>query len=503
MSDIILSTLNARYIHTAFGLRYLFANLGALQTRAEILEFSLQQRPLDIAEKLLEKQPRIIGFGVYIWNVTEITQLVAILKQVAPEIHIVLGGPEISHETKAQSLSSLADTIITGAADLAFAELCQQLLEDKKPAHKQIEAGFVNPKQIQMPYSAYQDEDIANRVIYVEASRGCPFKCEFCLSALDKSAYSFDLDAFLQAMDDLWQRGVRRFKFVDRTFNLKIADSVRILEFFLARINAQTFLHFELIPDHLPEALQQLIRQFPEGSLQFEIGIQTFNPDVQQRISRRQNNDKSATNLRFLAQHSHAHIHADLIIGLPGESLESFGSSFDKLYALGVDEIQVGILKRLRGSPIIRHSDVWAMRYDPTPPYSVLSTASIDFMTMQRLGRFARYWDLIGNNGHFKHSLRLLLGTEPFANFLAFCDWLYASSQQTHKIALSKLFDYLYQGMSELLGLSAEQSLDSLTKDFQQSHMRQIPACLQGLVTTKKPRVKPQAPKRQSRHLQQ
>lgn len=501
MPDIILSTLNARYIHSAFGLRYLFAHLDELQPRANILEFTINQRPIDIVEQLLAKQPRIIGFGVYIWNVTEITEIAGILKQVAPDICLILGGPEISHETEQQALYNWADYIITGAADLAFAELCRSVLAGARPSNKIMQANFVDPKHLKSPYAYYTETDIANRVIYVEASRGCPFKCEFCLSALDKSAYSFDIQKFLSDMTRLWERGVRRFKFVDRTFNLKIAHSRQILQFFLERLDADTFLHFELIPDHLPDALQALIVQFPAGSLQFEIGIQTFNPDVQQAINRKQDNDKTAQNLRFLAEHSQAHIHADLIIGLPYEDMHSFGRSFDKLYTLHVDEIQVGILKRLRGSPIIRHSDSQIMRYNPVPPYTVLNTATIDFITMQRLGRFARYWDLIGNAGHFRQSLILLLGTSPFARFMCFSDWLYQHSQQTHKIALDKLFDYLHQGMTNVLKIAAEASLNSLVQDFEHSSLRRIPKCLQGRVLTKKLLNKPTAPKRQARHL--
>ncbi len=502
MPDILLTTLNARYIHSAFGLRYLLANLGTLRARARIIEFSIHQRPLDIIEQLLAQSPKIIGFGVYIWNIREITDLVAALKQIAPDLKIVLGGPEISHETAQQPIAALADYIISGSADLAFAQLCQDLLGGREPAQKIIAAGFVAPGDLVLPYAEYSDDDIAHRIIYVEASRGCPFRCEFCLSALDKTAYPFDLEKFLAAMEKLWQRGVRRFKFVDRTFNLNLKHSASILQFFLQRLDTQTFLHFELIPDNLPDKLKQLIQQFPPGSLQFEIGIQSFNPEVQSLISRTQDNAKSQANVCFLRQHSHAHLHTDLIAGLPGEDLHSFAQGFDQLYALNPHEIQLGILKRLRGSPMIRHTDPWQMRYNPSPPYNLLSNRLISFKDMQRLTRFARYWDLFINSGRFPHSKQDLLADQPFARFMLFSDWLYADSGQTHKIALDKLFDFLYVALTDLFKRDKADVLMQLAADFKHNQLPRTPICLRGYV--EKPQEKdPKVEKkmRQMRHL--
>lgn len=475
MAPIVLSTLNARYIHSAFGLRYLKANMGELESRTEICEFTIHERPIDIAEKLLAKGPVIIGLGVYIWNTVEMSQLVAILKQVSPETIIVLGGPEISFETEQQQAAQLADYVICGTADLAFAELCRELLANTKPAHKIIHPLPSRLSDIRLPYYLYSDEDVAHRIIYVEASRGCPFKCEFCLSALDKTAKPYDLEQFLAEMDALHQRGVRHFKFVDRTFNLKVEHSVRIMEFFLARMDEKLFLHFELIPDHLPDKLKEVIARFPHGQIQFEIGIQTFNPEVQQRISRRQDDAKTATNLTWLRQHSPAHIHADLIIGLPGEDEASFAAGFDRLAALNPHEIQVGILKRLRGSPIIRHSEAYAMRYNPLPPYNILSNRDLDFTTSQRMSRFARYWDMIANAGRFAHSLPLILGDAPYARFMQLSQWLFHHTGQTHKLALSRLFELLHQAMSEQLAIDANSAIDALWQDFQRSGLKGKP----------------------------
>lgn len=461
MTAIVLTTLNARYTHCSLGLRYLLANMGELQSHTKVREFMVGSQTRDIVEKLLEDHPRIIGFGVYIWNVEETTRIIALLKRIAPQIKIIIGGPEVSFEIEEQRICKLADYIITGWGDITFGKLCHQILNGPSPLMK-IHVGEQPALDVLVkPYSHYTEEDIAYRTLYVEASRGCPFKCEFCLSALDKTSWPFKLDSFLIEMKKLYERGARQFKFVDRTFNLKTTHSLAILQFFLERISSKDacFVHFELIPDHLPDALKESILQFPPGTLQFEIGIQSLNPEVQTRISRRQNNEKALANIDWLVKHTHAHLHVDLIAGLPGEDLSSFAAGFDALWAVRPHEIQLGILKRLRGAPIDRHTQDFEMRYSPDPPYEILSTQAIDFSTMQRLQRFARYWDLVANSGRFCQTLSLLLCLKPdeknlhqpsaFASFMAFSDWLYACTGKTHQIALERLFDLTHQWLVE------------------------------------------------------
>lgn len=503
MPSIVLTTLNARYIHASLGLRYLAANMGELENDTEIMEFILQNRPEQIVEALLAAQPRIIGFGVYIWNVTEITQVVALLKCVAPQIIVVLGGPEVSYECNEQEVVRLADYVITGWGDISFPKLCRELLLQRPQAQKIIVG--IQPKlaEIELPYALYSDHDIAHRTLYVEASRGCPFKCEFCLSSLDKTAWSFDLDRILDEMDKLYQRGARQFKFVDRTFNLNIKDSVRILEFFLERLDDKLFVHFEVIPDHLPEQLKALIVKFPPGSLQFEVGIQTLNPEVQALISRKQDNAKTEENLRWLNQESHAHVHVDLIIGLPGEDMASIADGFDRLVALKQQEIQVGVLKRLRGTPITRHTETYGMRYTPYPPYTILATDRIDFPTMQRLVRFARYWDLVGNSGRFQKALELLLDDSPFARFLTFSDWIYATTHQTHQIPLHKLFDLIFTGLTTVLAVPIATARTALEHDFIQSGCKELPPFMKTEKDLPRKAKAGNLAKRQARHLEE
>jgi radical SAM superfamily enzyme YgiQ (UPF0313 family) len=469
---IILSTLNAKYIHASLGLRYLYANLAELQCKAEIQEYTINTRAIDIVEQLLIKSPKIIGFGVYIWNCRETLEVIAQIKAIAPEIIIILGGPEISYETEQQSLFEYADYVITGAADKSFYQLCHDIDRGSPPTKKILNSKPITLKELSLPYHLYDEEDLRQRVMYIEASRGCPFKCEFCLSALDKTSYPFELERFLDEMHTLHQRGARHFKFVDRTFNLKIKTTLQILDFFLARMSNDLFLHFEVIPDHLPEKLKEKLTLFPAGSLQFEVGIQTFNEQVQANISRKQNNPKSKENLTWLKQNTQAHIHADLIFGLPGETLESFGDSFDQLYVCRPHEIQMGILKRLRGSPVIRHTEEFDLRFNPIPPYNILSTSTVDFNTMQRINRFARYWDMIANSGRFSNSIDYILNEGAFENFLKLSDWLFEKTGQTHKINLKRLYELVAQGCEELFPKVHQKLVQAMEKDYERSKLK-------------------------------
>jgi len=507
MSEIVLTTLNAKYIHAAFGLRYLLANLGPLRASASLVEFDINQRPSDIVEILLARNPKIIGLGMYIWNVAPATEVVGMLKRIRPEITIILGGPEVSYEVEHQPIVQMADFVITGEADLKFAEVCSRLLAGEPLPDKIIPAELPDFSRLALPYSLYDERDVAHRIIYVEASRGCPFTCEFCLSSLDIPVRQVPLPVMLVELQGLLDRGVKHFKFVDRTFNLNLNVSKAILEFFLERYEAGHFFHFEMIPDRLPEGLRDVITRFPAGALQFEVGIQTFNEEVGQLIKRRQNYERLEDNLRFLRDQTGVHVHADLIVGLPGETVESFGAGFDRLLALGPQEIQVGILKRLRGTPIIRHDVEWGMVYNTHPPYEILQNRLIDFGRMQKLRRFARYWDLVGNSGNFVESRSLIwAGTErsPFRAFMAWSEWLHARTGRTDSIALARLMELLFEFLTTVVKLEPKTVAELMTRDYRRGGRRDQPQFLQGLVEPEGRRIAPgegsTLPKRQARH---
>ena len=315
-------------------------------------------------------------------------------------------------------------------------------------------------------------------------------------------------------MDRLLSRGVRQFKFVDRTFNLNLNFSRSILDFFWDRYEPGLFLHFEMIPDRLPEALREPIARFPAGALQFEVGIQTFNDDVAERISRRQDNDKLSENLRFLRENTGVHVHADLIVGLPGEDIDSFAAGFDRLVKLGPQEIQVGILKRLRGTPIVRHDAEWGMVYSPHPPYEVLRTNQVDFATLQRLRRFSRFWDLVANSGNFRDTAPLLwagarddqAGPSPFWNFLQFADWVFVRMGRNHAIALPALAEALFHYLTVERQQDILHVAQILWGDYQRGGRSDRPMFLKPYVpepdrAARGRNLEESAMKRQARHL--
>jgi len=500
---ILLVTLNAKYIHASLGLRYLWANMArhgsaSLQQATSLHEFTIHRPAHEVVDALIDALAHgvpacathagdtveIVGLGVYIWNVTQTTEVVRLLKARRPQVRVVLGGPEVSHEYAHQPVVQMADYLVTGWGDVSFPKLCRALVEGPRPVNKVI-AGEQPPLQdLALPYIAYTQDDLAHRVLYVEASRGCPFKCAFCLSALDKTAWAFETNAFLAEMAALHQRGARNFKFVDRTFNLKAATSARILQFFLDRLREQPDeplqLHFEVVPDNLPEVLKGLLQQFPPGVLQLEIGIQSFNPEVQNAISRKQDNARTQDNLRWLRAYTHAHLHTDLIFGLPGESWSSFADGFDRLYALQPQEIQLGLLKRLRGTPLAAGT-YSGMVYEAAPPYTVVQTDAASAQEVRTFAQLARLWDRVANSGRFTGALKLLLaGPTPFGRLADFTGWMQSEAGQSYGLSPEALVDFLARYLVEECKLPAHAVTQTLRQDYVASGARGNPQSLRG-----------------------
>ncbi|QOP40257.1 B12-binding domain-containing radical SAM protein [Sulfurimonas marina] len=470
---IVLSTLNSRYTHTSLALRYLYANMQELQNDTTIMEFSINDAMQSVAEKILDEKPNILGLGVYIWNASQIHELIHIIKRVSPETKIVLGGPEVSYEPFRVDFSD-ADFIIKGEGDVAFYELCKNIVENN--AHERITPlSAPKLKELELPYKYYTDEDIQNRYIYVEISRGCPFECEFCLSSMDEKVRAFNLEKVLEEFETLWKRGARNFKFVDRTFNLNMKAANMVLDFFLEK-EPPYFAHFEVIPDHFPASLREKIKSFPHGALQLEIGIQTLNTEIANNISRQLKIDKIKENIAFLENETSAHIHLDLIVGLPGESLKSFGKNLDQLKAMSSCEIQIGILKKLSGTYIDRHDETFGMVYSDIPPYDILKNNQLSFKEIQKMKRFARFWDILHNSGNFKNSVELLWKDESvFTNFYAFSLWVYEQTDSTYKISLQRQGELLFTYLTDVKKLTPEVVAKSMLSDMMKLKGRAVP----------------------------
>jgi hypothetical protein len=454
---IVLATINAKWIHPSLALRLLKANLGMYEEKACIMEFALRQPLGEQTAPILAARPRILGLSVSIWNHRASLSLLKALDDVwqnpksgLKRPFIIIGGPEVCHLPPECEINRRADWVIRGDGEWIFRDLCGLLLNGdpvrsqtgtlpvlgslpsvKGVYGKIIETRPVNLSAIDPAYRLYTGEDLARKLVYVEASRGCPFGCEFCLGS-EGRVREFPQEAFLAEMDRLINRGARIFKFLDRTFNLNISRARRIMEFFLERLKPgrEPFfcVHFEMVPSRFPPELRETLTRFPPGTLRLELGIQTFNPKTMALINRPGDPERELEILDFLRKNTGAIVHADLIAGLPGEDLASFAAGFDRLWLVRPAEIQLGILKKLPGTPIGRHSEAFGMRYAPDPPYEVLETAALPAADLDRIKNFARFWELIVNRGVFGGLVPALFpeGEPVFNRFMALSDRLLA-----------------------------------------------------------------------------
>jgi radical SAM superfamily enzyme YgiQ (UPF0313 family) len=429
--DIVLATINAKWIHPSLALRLLKANLGELKERCLVLEFALRQREQEKVDAVINAKPRILGLSVSIWNHKGTVDLLKALYSKWNDSWrpwVILGGPEVSWLPRNAEIFRYADYVICGEAETAFRELCESLLqnENNRPI-PDSEVQFIQAQppvlsSLASPYDLYTNEDLKQRLIYVESSRGCAFTCDFCLSAIDKEKVrEFPLEIFQNNKEKLLDRGQNQkqtVKFLDRSFNLNPPRAVETAKFFLDRINngenKNLCVHFEMMPFNFPPELRDVLCRFPPGSLRLELGIQTLNPAVASTIKRLGSTEDALEVLAFLREKTNAIIHADLIAGLPGEDTASFGRGFDRLWMTmakepeqknAAVEIQPGILKLLPGTPMARHTDPFGMSYSADAPYEVIETAAIPRKEMDSIKNFARFWEILVNRHHFQDQI--------------------------------------------------------------------------------------------------
>ena len=467
MPDIVLATINAKWIHPSLALRLLKANLGRLESSCEILEFALRQPLAEKVEPLLAARPRLLGLSVSVWNHKATLELLDVLAKKwshdglsAAKPLVVLGGPELSWLPADAEILRHADYVIRGEGEESFRALCYRVFLGIEQQDKPEPSFAADLNVITQAYHLYTDEDVQRKLVYVEASRGCAFGCDFCQGSIfGKGVREFPLEPFLAEMESLIDRGTRTFKFLDRSFNLNIGRAAKIMEFFLERLGAKDnpppvpqaelplrnppfCVHFEMVPFRFSDTLlRELLPRFPSGSLRLEVGIQTFNPQCAALIHRAGNAEEAIEALRFLRRDTNAIIHADLIAGLPGEDITSFGAGFDRLWqALSESdlkpqkaqgnkgflmrdsffEIQLGILKCLPGTAIARHCQPHGISYAPEPPYEVIETAALPAAELDRIKNFARFWELIVNRNPFPGLLPSILppGQPAFERFM-------------------------------------------------------------------------------------
>jgi radical SAM superfamily enzyme YgiQ (UPF0313 family) len=488
-ADILLVAVNARYSHCAYAARSLQANLGPLASSATILESDLDVTPLQLASQIVETRARVIGFSVYLWNVRLVEAVARILRAVAPHLRLVAGGPEITPGHPA-AFPSLFDALIIGEGESAFRGLCEQWLaatgggstESRPPtAHGGrastraaaactiVHAAPEDPAALALPFHLYSDTDIAQRTIYVEASRGCPYACSYCTSA-GTGLRLIPLERLLPALDTLWRRGLRRFKFLDRSFNAPSAHASAVLDFFLARATPDMRLHFEINTDHLHEGVASRIASFPKRALHLEAGLQTLSPRAAAAVGRSADTEATLANLRFLTRQTGAVVHADLIFGLPGEDEASFARGFNTLIeTCRPPEVQVNLLKALPGTRLAHDADALGLTFNPEPPYELLQSDDMDFATLMRLQRFARCWELVYNRGRFPSAARALLEScrsDAYGTCQALAARIHAEEGKLFALGLPRLARHLREHLVQTCGLSAAEADARIASDL-------------------------------------
>ena len=454
---ILLVAVNARYSHASYSARTLQANLGPFANETAILETDLDVTPIQIAEQIALYHPQIVGFSVYLWNVRVVEAVARILRTVLPQTRLIAGGPELTPE---YANASLFDSVIIGEGETAFRDICVRYLSNTTTDRLSLfDPSFpilTSPELLEslvLPFDYYTDTDLAQRTTYVETSRGCPYPCAYCTSAKTKLRL-FPLETLLPAFDRLWQRGVRRFKFLDRSFNAPVAHACAVLDFFLPRVTADTCLHFEINADRLHPDIFNRIAAFPKEALHLEVGVQTLNPTVAAAIGRSTDIAQTLENLRRLTHETGATVHADLIFGLPGEDEASFAQGFNTLIATAnPPEVQVNLLKGLPGTRILRDAHTLGLAFSTEPPYEVLQTDVMDFETLRRVQRFARCWELVHNRHRFpKEVTQLHSVTAPdyYHAYNTLTDRIFSGEGRLFAISQSRIAHHLHTYLADL-----------------------------------------------------
>lgn len=475
----LLVAVNAKYIHTNLAVRYLRAFCKPSYQRIEMQEHTINDNIDNILKQIYMSNSDIYGFSCYIWNIDVVLKLCSSLKKIKPGAMIILGGPEVSFDAEELlEKHSFIDYIIRGEGEETMLELLQYL-NGNAPDISSI-AGITyrgssgvksSPERrllkdldvIPFPYENIDELD--TKIIYYETSRGCPFNCQYCLSSTLHGVRYFSIDRIKQELKLFIERGVKQVKLVDRTFNCNKKHSLEIIRYVM-ELNGSTNFHFEIAADLLDEEIISVLSQAPRDMFQFEIGVQSTNPDALREISRAMDLDKVKQNVRMLQKAHNSHMHLDLIAGLPFEDLESFKRSFDEVHELLPDMLQLGFLKLLKGSGIRERAEEYQVQYNDFNPYEVLSTKWISYDELTMLKEVEHLLELYYNSGRFRHSLQYIF-EKHYSSFFDFyknfsdywrSNGLYTASQSTRELynilcRFAEHQDFISTALNELVKL--------------------------------------------------
>ena len=434
----LLVALNTKYIHSNPALYSLRAYVGdELRENVELAEYTINHAFTDILADIYKRQPDVIGISCYIWNIGMVWELTREIHKLMPDVPIWLGGPEVSFDApKLLAVHPEVAGIMVGEGEETFKELLSYYVDRERSVFQLsgikglcLSSGYTAPRELTdistLPF-LYEDLSVfENRIIYYESSRGCPFRCSYCLSSIDKKVRLRDIETVKKELQFFLERKVKQVKFVDRTFNCNHAHATAIWQYILENDNGVTNFHFEIAADILNEEEMELLSRMRPGLVQLEIGVQSVNPETLEAIHRSMDVDKLERIVARVNAGNNVHQHLDLIAGLPYEDYESFGRSFDRVYGMQPEQLQLGFLKVLKGSEMHVRAEEFGICYMDKPPYEVLYTKWLSFTEVLRLKRIEEMVELYYNSNQFVHTLGFLeqAFSSPFRMYEALAEF--------------------------------------------------------------------------------
>ncbi|NRT33752.1 radical SAM superfamily enzyme YgiQ (UPF0313 family) [Clostridium beijerinckii] len=413
---VLITAVDSKFIHSNLAVRYLKSFTRDMDYESKIKEFTINDREGRILEEIIKEKPDIVAFSTYIWNVELISRVANLIKRVDSNIEILYGGPEVSFDSRSFLKNNVGEYVIEGEGEKTYRDfilykLGKIRLEDVRGLHYKInDIVYSNEKrplmsmdEIVFPYE--ENEDLTNKIVYYEASRGCPFNCKYCLSSTSHGVRFLDIDRVLKDLMYFINKEVRLVKFVDRTFNCNSKFAMAIWDFLINQ-DTNTQFHFEISADILKPQEIELLSKAPKGRFRFEVGVQTTNDEVLRNINRFVNFSDIKEKVLEIEALRNIDQHLDLIAGLPGEDYESFKKSFNDMYEIKPEEIQLGFLKLLKGSSMREDAEKYGMEYSPYPPYEILKTDKISYEELLKLKKVEEMVDKYYNSQKFNHIIR-------------------------------------------------------------------------------------------------
>ncbi len=422
---IICTSINAKYIHTNLAIRYLKA-YAQPEYDIELTEYTIKDPIMNIVTDLYSKKPDVIGFSCYIWNMEETIKVIQLLKKISPNITIVLGGPEVSYDAREwMEKVEAIDVIVIGEGEETFRRLLQELKGEKnfdeiggicyrKNTGKLQMSPQINKldlRTIPSPFRFKEDiSTLSKRIVYLETSRGCPFNCQFCLSSIEVGVRYFDREYIKEEIRYLMKNGAKTFKFLDRTFNISRSYAMDIFQFLIDEHLPGTVFQFEITADIMrPEVIEFLNKEAPPGLFRFEIGIQSTNDYTNELVKRKQNFEKLTRTVTMVKNGGKIDQHLDLIAGLPEEDYHSFRKTFNDVFEMRPEELQLGFLKMLRGTGLRRQADEYQYVYMDYAPYEILSNRVLPFDDVIRIKQVEDVLEKYWNAHRMDHSIEYII----------------------------------------------------------------------------------------------